>query len=171
MIPTRGLWLDMGLRPLFGLNKLSGNLLQARVDMRIFMSLADHSRLVLATRLGWSKNYGDYEFPQAMYLGGTENLRGYRKQRFAGRSMLFNNTELRVRLFDFNTYLFPGSFGVLAFNDVGRVWADGEDSIDWHVGYGGGIWIAPIRRFVIAAVVAHSKEEKLLPRLTFGFQF
>ncbi|HEY0355080.1 MAG TPA: BamA/TamA family outer membrane protein, partial [Flavisolibacter sp.] len=171
VIPTRGLWLDMGLRPLFGLNKLSGNLLQARVDMRIFMSLADHSRLVLATRLGWSKNYGDYEFPQAMYLGGTENLRGYRKQRFAGRSMLFNNTELRVRLFDFNTYLFPGSFGVLAFNDVGRVWADGEDSIDWHVGYGGGIWIAPIRRFVIAAVVAHSKEEKLLPRLTFGFQF
>lgn len=171
VMPTRGLLLDMGLRPLLGLNELSGNLLQARVDMRIFMSLAAHSRLVLATRLGWSKNYGDYEFPQAMYLGGTDNLRGYRKQRFAGRSMLFNNTEIRLRLFDFNTYLFPGSFGVLAFNDVGRVWADGESSIDWHVGYGGGIWIAPIRRFVITAVVAHSKEENILPRVTFGFQF
>ncbi len=171
VIPTRGLLLDIGVRPLFGLNSLSNNVLQTHFDMRIYMSLASRTRLVLATRLGWAKNYGDYEFPQAMYLGQSENLRGYRKQRFAGRSMLYNNTELRVRLFDFNTYLFPGSFGILAFNDVGRVWADGEKSTDWHVGYGGGIWLAPIRRFVIAAMVAHSKEEKLMPRVTFGFQF
>ena len=85
--------------------------------------------------------------------------------------MLFNNTELRIRLFDFNTYLFPGSFGLLVFHDIGRVWADGENSENWHNGYGGGIWIAPIRRFVVAAVVAKSKEEKMLPRITFGFQF
>ena len=135
------------------------------------MSLASQTRLVLATRVGWGKNYGKYEFPQAMYMGGTDNLRGFRKQRFAGRSMLFNNTELRIRLFDFNTYLFPGSFGLLVFHDIGRVWADGENSENWHNGYGGGIWIAPIRRFVVAAVVAKSKEEKMLPRITFGFQF
>ena len=135
------------------------------------MSLASQTRLVLATRFGWGKNYGNYEFPQAMYLGGTDNLRGYRRDRFAGRSMFFNNTELRVKLFDFTTYLFPGSFGLLAFNDVGRVWADGEDSNDWHVGNGGGIWLAPIRRVVIAAMVGRSKEAKALPRVTFGFQF
>jgi hypothetical protein len=171
VIPTRGLMLNASVRPLLGLNPLSNNILQAQFDMRIFMSLASKTRLVLATRLGWGKNYGDYEFPQAMYLGGTENLRGYRRQRFAGRSMLFNNTEVRLRLFDFNTYLFPGSFGIVVFNDVGRVWADGESSTDWHVGYGGGIWIAPIRRFVITGIVGHSKEERLIPRVTFGFQF
>ena len=170
MIPTRGFVLDMGVRPLFGLNGGS-TVVQANMDMRIFMSLASRTRLVLATRFGWGRNYGDYEFPQAMYLGGTDNLRGYRKQRFAGRSMFFNNTELRVRLFDFNTYLFPGSFGILVFNDVGRVWADGESSNDWHVGNGAGIWVAPIRRFVIAAMVGRSKEEKMIPRVSFGFQF
>jgi len=171
MIPTRGFVLDMGVRPLFGLNDRSANLVQANVDMRIFMSLAARTRLVLATRFGWGANYGDYEFPQAMYLGGTDNLRGYRRQRFAGRSMFFNNTELRVRLFDFNTYLFPGSFGILVFNDVGRVWVDDEKSTDWHVGNGGGIWIAPIRRFVIAGMIGRSKEDKIVPRVTFGFQF
>ena len=171
MIPTRGFVLDLGVRPLFGLNGQASNLVQANMDMRIFMSLASRTRLVLATRFGWGRNYGDYEFPQAMYLGGTDNLRGYRKQRFAGRSMFFNNTELRVRLFDFNTYLFPGSFGVLVFNDVGRVWAVAENSNDWHVGNGVGIWVAPIRRFVIAAMVARSKEEKMIPRVSFGFQF
>jgi outer membrane protein assembly factor BamA len=135
------------------------------------MSLYTKKNLVLAMRFGWAKNYGKYEFPQAMYLGGTDNLRGYRKQRFAGRSMLFNNTELRIHLFDFNTYLFPGSFGISLFNDVGRVWADGESSQKWHDGYGAGVWIAPIRRVVLALSLAHSKEEDIFPRLTFGFQF
>lgn len=171
VIPTRGFVLDMGVRPLLGLNNNSSNLVQANVDMRIYMSLASRTRLVLATRLGWGSNYGKYEFQQAMYLGGTDNLRGYRKQRFAGRSMFYNNTELRVRLFDFNTYLFPGSFGIQLFNDLGRVWADGDDSERWHEAYGAGIWIAPIKRFVITASVAHSEEENALPRITFGFQF
>ncbi|HEU4470001.1 MAG TPA: BamA/TamA family outer membrane protein [Flavisolibacter sp.] len=171
MLPTRGFVLDMGLRPLFGLNSQSSNILQASVDMRIFMSLATRTRLVLATRFGWGKNYGDFEFPQAMYLGGTENLRGFRRQRFAGRSMLYNNTELRIKLADFNTYLFPGSLGILVFNDIGRVWADNEDSGRWHDGYGVGIWVAPVRRFVLAAMVGRSEEEKAMPRVTFGFQF
>ncbi|MFL5810239.1 MAG: BamA/TamA family outer membrane protein [Flavisolibacter sp.] len=170
-IPTRGFVLDMGVRPLWGITPKAHNVTQVNTDMRIFMSLATKTRLVLAMRFGWGANYGKFDFPQAMYLGGTDNLRGFRKQRFAGKSMLFNNTELRVRLFDFNTYLFPGSFGLVAFNDVGRVWINNEDSKRWHDGYGGGIWLAPIKRFVLTAVISASNEETFLPRVTFGFQF
>ena len=171
IIPTRGLALDGGIRQLFGLDNKPVRLTQVNLDMRIFMSLFEFQRLVLATRWGWAKNYGHFEFPQAMYLGGTDNLRGFRKQRFAGRSMLYNNSELRIRIADFNTYLFGGVFGVQIFNDIGRVFMDGETSKEWHDGYGGGIWIAPIKRFVLTASLAHSKEEKILPRITFGFQF
>jgi hypothetical protein len=85
--------------------------------------------------------------------------------------MLFNNAEFRIKVADFNTYLFPGSIGILVFNDVGRVWVTGENSSTWHDGYGGGIWIAPIKRFVLTGMLAHSAEEKLLPRVMFGFQF
>jgi len=170
-IPTRGFVMDFNIRPLAGLNKESSNLLRADVDMRIFASLFALPRLVLASRFGWGKNYGDYEFPQAYYLGGTDNLRGYRRDRFAGRSMLYNNTELRFKVAEFSTYLFPGAFGLLVFNDVGRVWADGERSSDWHVGNGAGVWLAPIKRFVVAAHVVRSKEEKPMPYVTFGFQF
>src|SRR5690606_41428524 len=52
---------------------------------------------------GYGKNFGDYEFFQAHYLGGKENLRGYHNNRFAGRTKMFNNTELRFRIADFNT--------------------------------------------------------------------
>jgi len=85
--------------------------------------------------------------------------------------MLYNNTELRIRLANFNTYLFGGVIGVLVFNDIGRVFADEEDSKRWHDGFGGGVWISPIKRFVVTASFTHSKEENLLPRVTFGFQF
>ena len=169
-IPTRGATLDAGIRSLFGLNRYSSNVTQLNIDLRIFMSLATQRSLVLATRFGWGKNIGHYEFQQAQYLGGNDNLRGFRKQRFAGRSMLYNNTDLRIKLADFTTYLFPGAMGIYFFNDVGRVFAD-EKSYTWHDGYGGGLWLAPIKRYVMTFSLAHSVEEKLLPRFTIGFEF
>lgn len=171
VIPTRGFLMDLNVRPMMGLNNLSHNLLRTDVDMRVYASLFSLPRMVLASRFGWGKNYGKFEFPQAYYLGGPENLRGYRRDRFAGRTRMYNNTELRFKVADFSTYLFPGSLGILVFNDVGRVWMDGEKSRDWHVGNGFGIWVAPIRRFVIAAHYTRSKEEKALPYVSFGFQF
>lgn len=170
-LPTRGFLMDLNVRQLFGLNNLSNNVTQLDVDMRVYASIFKLPRLVLASRLGFGVNYGDFEFPQAYKLGGTENLRGYRRDRFAGKSALYNNTEIRFRIADFNTYLFPGSIGIHLFNDVGRVWHKGESSEDWHVGNGGGIWIAPVRRVVVTASITRSKEEKALPLVTFGFQF
>jgi hypothetical protein len=171
VLPTRGFVLDAGVRHLFGMNDQSHIVTQFRWDMSIFASFVPQSVYVFATRFGYYRNFGKFEFPQANYLSATENLRGYRRNRFAGRTMAFNNTELRFKLSNFNTYLFPGSFGFLLFHDIGRVWMDGQKSNRWHNGYGGGLWIAPIRRYVITASVAHSKEEKLLPYITFGFQF
>lgn len=171
VLPTRGIQFDAHVRPLVGLNGVSNSIVQLNSDMRIFASFAPQARLVYAFRLGASHNIGKYAFQQAQYLGGTENLRGFRRDRFAGRSMLYNNLELRLKIADFNTYLFPGQIGILAFNDIGRVWADGESSQRWHVGNGLGIYFSPVRRFVITATATRSKEEKLLPMVQFGFFF
>jgi outer membrane protein assembly factor BamA len=135
------------------------------------MSIFSKPRLVLGLRLGVAHNIGTFDIPQAAYLSGVDNLRGYRRNRFGGRTMLYNSAELRFRIADFSTYLFPGSFGLLAFHDIGRVWMDHDPSRAWHNSYGGGLWLAPVRRFVVTAQLAHSKEEKALPLVTFGFQF
>ncbi|HEX2534255.1 MAG TPA: BamA/TamA family outer membrane protein [Chitinophagaceae bacterium] len=171
VVPTRGFVLDAHVRPMVGLNNSSHFVTQWKWDMRLFASFRQRAILVYAFRLGVGHTSGKFEFPQAQYLSGTQNLRGYRRDRFAGRTMLFNNSEIRLKLAEFNTFLFPGAVGLFVFNDVGRVWNDGEKSTDWHVGNGGGVWIAPIRRFVITAAATRSKEEKLLPYVTFGFQF
>jgi hypothetical protein len=171
VLPTRGLLLNAGVRTLFGLNDYTHNITRLHSDMRVFMSVFSKPRLVLGVRLGAAHNLGTFDIPQAAYLSGVDNLRGYRRNRFGGRTVFYNNTELRFKVADFSSYLFPGSFGVHVFHDIGRVWMDGEASRRWHTGYGAGVWIAPVRRFVITASVVRSKEENALPLVTFGFQF
>ena len=126
---------------------------------------------MIATNFGANHITGNYELEQAQYLGFKQNLRGFRIDRFAGRSRAYNNSELRFINNDFNFGLFRGSFGFLVFNDIGRVWADNERSTQWHDGYGWGIWMSPLKRFIIAATLMYSKEEKNLALVNFGFQF
>jgi outer membrane translocation and assembly module TamA len=139
--------------------------------MRVFMSVFSWPRLVFGLRVGAAHNIGTFDIPQASYLSGVDNLRGYRRDRFGGRTIFYNNAELRFRIADFSTYFIPGAFGILAFHDIGRVWMDNEPSHTWHTGWGAGIWLSPVRRFVVTASLAHSKEEKALALVTFGFHF
>jgi hypothetical protein len=169
-IPSRGIFWQTSVKVLNGLNNNSNSVTQLNSDMSIYMSFSKQARLVLAARFGAGHNFGKFEFFQAQYLGGTENLRGYRKNRFAGQSIVYNNVEMRLKLADFRTYLFPGSIGLLAFHDVGRVWATSDTSTQWHTGYGAGIWLSPLKRIVITASYMKSKEEGL-PLITLGWQF
>ena len=140
----------------------------------IYIPIANRS--VLAMRVGGATRVGDFAFYHANTLGGFNvrreqgNLRGHLRGRYAGRTSLYFNNDLRMKLFTFKTYLFPAHFGVLGFYDIGRVWVDDEKSSVWHHGYGGGIWIDPFAFTIFNLTYAVSKEEQLVT-LTMGFQF
>lgn len=170
IIPTRGLLWNTSIQGNKGLTGFSYDYTQLRTDLSIYASFGLPAKAVLVTRFGGGVTWGRHEFFQALTLGGTANLRGYRNHRFAGNSMVYNNIEIRARLFEFTSYLLPGSVGLIAFNDVGRVWMDGENSRQWHNGFGGGLYVSPVNMLVITAVVGHSPEETL-PYVTFGFRF
>ncbi|WP_152439852.1 BamA/TamA family outer membrane protein [Arcticibacter svalbardensis] len=138
-------------------------------DFTFYFNMAD-SNLVIANRIGGGTTLGSPQFYQAMQLGGQQNLRGFHTNRFNGRSMLFHNIELRLKLFDFTSYLFPGTFGLTAFNDIGRVWQPGESSDKWHEGYGGGIYLVPAELIIIQGAVGFSKEGTM-PYISLGFRF
>ncbi|MEO7765916.1 MAG: hypothetical protein ABIS01_00775, partial [Ferruginibacter sp.] len=67
-------------------------------------------------------------------------------------------------------YLLPGTVGLVAFNDIGRVWLPGETSSKWHDGYGTGIYIVPAQLVLIQGVIGFSKEGTL-PYISIGFRF
>jgi hypothetical protein len=99
----------------------------------------------LALRAGGQHLWGTFPFHDAAFLGGSNTLRGWDEQRFAGRSSLYGSSELRLRLGKISVVV-PAEVGVLGFADMGRVFVDGQTSDVWHTGYGGGIWIAPLTR-------------------------
>ncbi|WP_423737317.1 BamA/TamA family outer membrane protein [Chitinophaga caseinilytica] len=170
LVATRGLLWNTSVLGSKGLTGASNNMLQVRSDMSIYASLGLPPNVVLVTRLGGGYTWGNPEFFQALSLGGTANLRGFRNNRFSGHGMFYNNMELRIKLFDFTSYILPGSVGMIAFNDVGRVWLRGEDSGQWHNGFGGGLYFSPVNLVVVTAVLGHSSEGTL-PYVTFGFKF
>lgn len=116
---------------------------------------------VLAVRNTGSTITGDPKFYQLNAIGGSQNLRGYRRDRFRGRSSFVNNTELQY-LFDFKSYLFNGKAGFVGFYDIGRVWHPAEKSDVWHSGYGAGIIIAPFNKAMFSVTAGLSKENRLL---------
>lgn len=96
--------------------------------------------LVLAARAGGRANFGKYPWYEAAFIGGSDNVRGYRSERFAGDQSFFATAEARAPLGTVNL-IFPLRFGVYGFADVGRVWLEGESSDKWHPAYGGGIFL------------------------------
>jgi hypothetical protein len=168
--PSRGVKWKTAVQYNNALSKHTTNFTQISSDLSVYISSNIPPRMVIALRFGGAFNIGDYEFYQSQFLSGTTNLRGYRKYRFAGDKMFYNNLDIRIRLKDYQGYLFTGSYGLLLFHDVGRVWADGEKSGRWHNGYGIGAWVSPAKRFIFAASFARSKEG-WLPLVNFGFQF
>ena len=169
IMPMRGIYWQTTGRHLAGLNDEAYNFTQLNSDFTFHVGLI-RKTLIFSNRIGGGHNFGDFEFYQAQYLGGEEHLRGYRKYRFAGRSKLFNNAELRLRVATFKTYLFPAYFGILGFYDTGKVWDLDGNSNKWLSGYGGGIWLAPLKRLVFTFTYTASEEDKL-PLITFGWQF
>ncbi|ELR72978.1 Surface antigen (D15) precursor [Fulvivirga imtechensis AK7] len=169
-LTTAGVVWDNRLSVMKGFRNSDNTFSSFNSELAFYYTFVSPSDLTVATRFGAGFNLGDYEFYQAQILDGKSELRGYRKTRFYGDSKLYNNLELRWRLFSFQTYIFPASFGVLAFNDVGRVWLDGEDSDTWHHGFGGGLWISPFNKTVLSSELAFSREETLF-YVRFGFIF
>ncbi|UHG90783.1 BamA/TamA family outer membrane protein [Spirosoma oryzicola] len=171
LLTTRGVLWRTALTAYKGLNSQTRPFTQLQSDLSFYASIRLPALLTIATRVGTSLNLSDnFEFFQASTLGGLTNLRGFRRTRFAGESAFFHNLDLRLRLLTIRTYLFPAYAGIVGFNDVGRVWVDGEKSSVWHHGYGGGIWLSPYNTAVISVLYALSREDRI-PMLRVGFFF
>jgi hemolysin activation/secretion protein len=103
---------------------------------------------------------GNPEFYQYNTIGGSQRLRGFRRDRFYGKSTVNSNNELQW-LTDFRSAFMNGKAGLVAFYDIGRVWMPGEDSDLWNSGYGGGILLAPFNKISFTLTYGFSDEVSL----------
>ncbi|SRX54909.1 metallophosphoesterase [Aequorivita sp. CIP111184] len=134
-----------------------------------YNTLVKNRTLVLKTTVNYQLNIGDrYQFYQAANLGGDNGLRGYREQRFTGKSFLVGSADLRYSFPKFKIGLIPLQTGIFGGTDLGRVWLPEESSKKWHNSYGGGFWINGSGGLNANFSIFDSKEGA---RVTFGLGF
>ncbi len=167
--PTLGMMFDLnaGVTDNFRETERFYGFLKTRLG---FYNVLERSRhLVLKSNLKYETNIGGkYEFYQAANLGGESGLRGFREERFSGKSALVASGDLRYGFNEFKIGLFPIQIGIYGGADVGRVWLKEGDSEKWHNSYGGGLWINGAGGLNATFSTFASKEEV---RLTFGLGF
>ncbi|MBC8766430.1 hypothetical protein H4O18_00365 [Arenibacter sp. BSSL-BM3] len=128
--------------------------------------------LVLGTTAEYKTNIGggEYFFYHAPTLGGTNGLRGFRDERFAGHSYFYQTTDLRFRIKKYATAVAPVTLGVFGGFDYGRVWERNDSSNRWHTSQGGGLWISGFN-FLSFNVGYFNSVEGNMVQIGFGFGF
>jgi len=155
--------------------KSPASFLAWRSNFSFYTTLDARENLVLASQFGVGFNLGDgYEFFQMPTIGGNEGMRGYRTERFYGKTCYWQSTDLRIRFGSSYNMTLPFTMGMFGGFDYGRVWDKDYPSDTWHYDYGGGLWFAPVDLLTLcvgAFVPAEKDEEK--PRVTvkLGFSF
>lgn len=144
-------------------------------QVKAFRRLPVGPRTVLAARVGAGNIFGAnapfFEFQDQWSpdgsinaLGGSRSLRGYRANRFLGRSLWFANAELRARVTEFSVGRQRFALGVAPFLDAGTVrdrWQTlNLDRVRWS--YGAGARIAWNQSTMISLDLGRSREDQLV---------
>lgn len=114
-----------------------------------------------STMVGSDKLLNSARVYEHAVVGGARTLRGYRMERFWGKTAFYNNNELRF-ITKLRSYLLNARAGLIAFFDDGRVWMPGENSNTIHTSYGGGILLAPYNQFCVMLTYGISPETRMV---------
>jgi hemolysin activation/secretion protein len=131
--------------------------LQAYIPFNKYFSLAVHVGGTTVVNDDVLNSGQPYEHA---IIGGPRYLRGYRRERFWGKTAYYNNNELRF-ITDFRTHLMNGRIGLLGFFDNGRVWMPDESSNKLHISYGPGLLLSPFNKFCVILTYGITEEIRL----------
>lgn len=141
-VPTLGMNMILESEWKTNLEKTRENYFKLFGQLDIIHRITNNEKLVFAngTKVKWINN-NNFEFYQASSVGGSNDLRAYRAERFSGKSSLSNSSDFRFNLGQLKNPILPVNYGIFAGYDIGRVWNDAEYSKKWHQSVGGGLWL------------------------------
>lgn len=140
--PSNGMLFDLDIGSTINVEETERIFGYIQPSLAFYNALSRNKKWVLKSQVQGRFNVGnDFEFYQAATLGGANGLRGFRNDRFTGKSALAFSGDLRYSFNQAKSGLFPLQFGLYAGGDVGRVWLENGASDLWHNSYGGGFWL------------------------------
>ncbi|MBM1104581.1 hypothetical protein JQC67_00385 [Aurantibacter crassamenti] len=166
--PTKALQFDFSLGYKTNLNNDGNDFGYGALNVGLDHKLISSGNLVVATNAEYKSiiGGGDTFFYHAPSLGGNNGLRGFRDERFTGRSYLYHSTDLKLKLKRYITAVSPVTIGMYGGFDYGRVWEPTNDSNVWHTSQGLGFWVSSLKALTLNLGYFNSKEGNIVQ---FGF--
>ena len=158
LVPKKGMKFSSESYLLNRLNSNFANFFNVSGEFSAYKTIKLPRDLTFGIRAGGAHNIGDFHYLLSNKIGGKNTLRGYRRDRYYGKSSVYNSIEVRYDLYNIKTIIFPFTIGMIAFNDIGRVWTDEESSQLWHNSFGGGLYVKPVNAFAVSIQLAKSNE-------------
>ena len=179
--PNQGIWIAVAGAIYPGIWDVASSFGNIKGEAATYLTARIPTNPTLALRAGGKKVWGNFPFHESAFLGGTGfagssissgNLRGFRKNRFAGETALYGNSELRLVLTKIKL-LVPGELGLFGTADAGRVIYDGDpdDADKWHTSAGGGVWLSLLRRRQTMSLAIVKGDDLTGVYLRAGFMF
>jgi hypothetical protein len=167
--PSRGMMFDLNLGLTDNLKDTDRIFGFLNTRLGFYNSLIKNRKLVLKTNVRGQFNFENkFEFYQGVKLGADTGLRGFRNERFTGKSSLVGSADLRFSFDEFKIELIPVQLGLYVGGDVGKVWVPTFASNKWHSDVGGGLWVNGSGDLQGTFSAFHSSEGT---RYSFGFGF
>ena len=141
--PSLGLGYNLEMGWYINLYNESRNVPFLHTRLNFDFPLNRSEKLIFATLSKAKFTFTDnFEFFQGATLGGDDDLRGFRRERFSGQNSFLQSTDIRWNIGTVGETLAPMEYGIYVGYDIGRVWKYADPSKKWHSSYGTGIWLS-----------------------------
>ncbi len=167
--PTRGIQIDGQINYQNELGE-DNTTLKLGGSFAWFTSLSLDLDITLASNTGYQYIFGDPRFYQYPAMGNKAYLRPFRNERFRGKSILYQQFDLRFKLFNWNNSIIPLTVGGISGYDFGQSYFNGQDTGDLKHGWTGGLWFDLVGAFIFRAAYSKSDEGGYL-KFEAGFAF
>lgn len=139
------------------------------VGLNFSFPMDRNENFVWASDFKYKTRFGNqFDFYHAAHLGGNSELRGFRPERFTGKTAFVHRSDIRWNIGAIQEGLVPMNYGAYVGFDYGRVWNPEEQSDKWHNSYGAGMWLNAIESMTIQASYFMSEDGG---RFVFGLGF
>lgn len=168
-LPALGLDFSLAAGWKTSLDAIEKNFPHGEAGLRVIHKLISNDKLVLNTNIKGKFIFNnEFEFYQGSVLGGDNDLRAYRRERFTGRSAFFQSTDVRYTIGSWKSSFIPVKYGIFGGYDYGRVWVSDDTSKKWHQSVGGGAFINGVDAVTARLFYFHGSDGG---RVSFGFGF
>jgi outer membrane protein assembly factor BamA len=169
LVPTLGLGFHFSGYWNTNISDFAQNVPMVQSQLNLVYKLIPSAQCVFETTLRTKSLFGTtYEFYQAASVGGDYDLRGFRENRFTGRTAFTQTSDIRYSIGQIKNPFAPVTYGAFVGFDYGRVWIPTETSDVWHTSTGIGIWFTSSNFIASKVSYFHSEDGG---RIAFGMKF